>query len=80
MIFPPNRPAQSSGNDRAKSVLLIWFFFLVFAHNWVYRIHTKWFNISPEKFDEIHYAGMALFKIGILLFNLAPYLALRIFV
>ena len=61
-------------------ILLIWFFFIVFAHDWLYRIHSKWYKISREKFDEIHYAGMALFKIGILLFNLAPYLALRLFV
>jgi hypothetical protein len=61
-------------------VLLIWFFFFVFAHDWLYRVHSKWYKISREKFDEIHYAGMALFKIGILLFNLAPYLALRLFV
>jgi hypothetical protein len=26
----------------------------------------------------LHYAGMALYKIGILLFNLVPYIALRI--
>ena len=61
-------------------ILLIWFFLIVFAHDWLYRIHSKWYKISREKFDEIHYAGMALFKIGILLFNLAPYLALRLFV
>ena len=61
-------------------ILLIWFFFFVFAHDWLYRVHSKWYMISREKFDEIHYAGMALFKIGILLFNLAPYLALRLFV
>jgi len=61
-------------------VLFIWFFFLVFAHDWMYRVHSRWYKISREKFDEIHYAGMALFKIGILLFNLAPYLALRLFV
>jgi len=61
-------------------ILLIWFFFFVFAHDWLYRVHSKWYKISREKFDEIHYAGMALFKISILLFNLAPYLALRLFV
>ena len=61
-------------------ILLIWFFFFIFAHDFLHRIHSKWFNISREQFDVIHYAGMALFKIGILLFNLTPYLALRIFV
>ncbi|WP_257387208.1 DUF6868 family protein [Tahibacter caeni] len=29
-------------------------------------------------FDAIHYGGMAVYKIGILLFNLAPLLALHL--
>ena len=36
------------------------------------------FNVSVEAFNAIHYAGMALFKIGIFLFNLVPYWALLI--
>ena len=59
-------------------VLLWWFLFISLAHDWTYRIHGKWFKITPEQFDAIHYGGMAIFKLGILLFNLAPYLALRI--
>jgi hypothetical protein len=59
-------------------ILLWWFIFISLAHDWTYRFHRKWFKLSEEKFDTIHYAGMALFKIGIFLFNLAPYLALRI--
>lgn len=59
-------------------ILLWWFVFISLAHDWTYRFHSKWFKLSEEKFDTIHYAGMALFKIGIFLFNLAPYLALRI--
>jgi len=31
-----------------------------------------------EQFDAIHYAGMTVFKLGIILFNLVPYIALRI--
>ena len=34
--------------------------------------------MSAEQFDAIHYAGMAMYKIGILLVNLVPYVALRI--
>ena len=30
------------------------------------------------QFDAIHYAGMTVFKLGIILFNLVPYIALRI--
>jgi hypothetical protein len=59
-------------------VLLWWLVFFVLAHDWMYRIHCKWFKLSVETFDAIHYAGMALFKTAIFLFVLAPYLALHI--
>ena len=59
-------------------LLLWWFLFIALAHDWTYRYHSKWFKLSVEAFDNMHYAGMGLFKIRILLFNLAPYLALRI--
>ncbi|PKO25926.1 MAG: hypothetical protein CVU35_01750 [Betaproteobacteria bacterium HGW-Betaproteobacteria-8] len=57
-------------------ILLIWFGVILFAHDWVYRLHTRWFNIPMQTFDIIHYASMAAYKIGILLLNLAPLLAL----
>jgi hypothetical protein len=44
----------------------------------MYRLHGRWFRLSPEQFDAIHYGAMAVYKIGILLLNLVPYLALRI--
>lgn len=39
-------------------------------------LHGRWFHLSDNTFDTIHYSGMAVYKIGILLFNLAPLLAL----
>lgn len=59
-------------------LLLWWFLFAVIAHDWTYRMHTKWFEISPQQFDAIHYAGMGIFKMVVIVFNLVPYLALRI--
>jgi len=59
-------------------VLLVWFLFFLLAHDWVYRLHGRWFHLSEEQFDALHYAGMAVFKIGILLFNLVPYVALHL--
>ena len=59
-------------------ILLWWFLFFSLAHDWVYQFHGKWFKLSVEKFDAIHYAGMAFFKICIFLFNIVPYFALRI--
>ena len=59
-------------------LLLWWLLFFILAHDWMYRFHSKWFDIPVGKFDAIHYRAMAFFKIGIFLFNLTPYFALRI--
>jgi len=59
-------------------LLLFWLLWLKLFHNFVYLVHGKWFKLSEEKFDSIHYTGMLFFKMGIFLFNLVPYLALRI--
>ena len=56
--------------------LLVWFSAFVYAHGWMYRLHTRWFKLSVETFDAIHYAGMSVYKIGVLLLNLAPFAAL----
>jgi hypothetical protein len=59
-------------------VLLVWFVVFVLAHDGLHRLHGRWFHLSAEHFDALHYAGMTLFKVGILMFNLVPYLALRL--
>lgn len=59
-------------------ILLIWFFIFTFARNWMRAIHGKWFNLSDETFDIIHYCGMSIYKIGILLLNLTPLIVLYI--
>ena len=58
------------------AVLLIWFGVFVFAHDWIYGMHGRWFKLPVETFDTIHYAGLAVYKIGILLLNLVPLVAL----
>ena len=58
------------------TVLIIWFALIVFAHGWMYGIHSRWFKLSVETFDAIHYTGLAIYKIGILLFNLVPLAAI----
>ena len=59
-------------------VLLLWFLVFLFAHDWMHRLHGRWFRLSPEHFDAIHYSGMAIYKLGIFLFNLVPFIALLI--
>ncbi|HEY8034474.1 MAG TPA: hypothetical protein VIF37_02670 [Methylobacter sp.] len=58
------------------AILIIWFGVFGLAHDSLYRLHRRWFSLSVETFDAIHYAGMALYKIGILLLNIAPLAAL----
>ena len=58
------------------ALLLVWAGTFVLAHDWMYRLHRRWFKLSVEAFDAIHYAGMAIYKIGILLLNLVPLAAL----
>ena len=59
-------------------LLLWWFVMFVFAHDWMYRTHSRWFKLSVEQFNSIHYAGMTFFKIAIFVFNMVPYIALCI--
>ena len=57
------------------AILFIWFGAFVLAHDWMHKMHGRWFKISVETFDAIHYAGLAAYKIGILLLNLVPLIA-----
>jgi hypothetical protein len=59
-------------------ILLLWVIAFLNARDWMYSIHRKWFALSEEAFDIAHYAGMGLFKTAFIVFNLVPYLALRI--
>lgn len=58
------------------AVLLLWFLMLVVARDWIRRLHGRWFQLSDATFDAIHYGCMAVYKVGIFLFNLTPLLAL----
>jgi hypothetical protein len=58
------------------AVLFTWFSVFVFAHDRMYGMHARWFKLSVETFDAIHYAGLSVYKIGIILLNLVPLAAL----
>lgn len=58
-------------------VLCIWFLAFLFARDRIYTLHSRWFGLSDSTFDAIHYGAMAAYKIGILLFNLIPLIALQ---
>jgi hypothetical protein len=59
-------------------ILMVWFLIFIVAHDWMYLLHGRWFGFSIEQFDMLHYAGMSIYKLGIILLNVVPYIALHI--
>ena len=59
-------------------VLLLWFLGFTLFHDWICRVHGKWFHLTAESFDVINYAIIVFFKMVIFVFNVVPYLALRL--
>lgn len=62
------------------ALLLWWWAWIALAGDWVYRVHTGLIRIqlSRPAFDAVHYAAMSLFKLLVILFNVVPYLVLRL--
>ena len=60
------------------AVLLCWFFMYLLAGDWMYGIHSRWFELSRHEFAVIHYCGMGLCKLVIFMFFLFPYIACRL--
>jgi hypothetical protein len=60
------------------AILVAWFLAFNCGHQMLYRLHARWFQLSVSQFDAIHYSGMAIYKIAVLVLNVAPYIALRI--
>jgi hypothetical protein len=59
-------------------ILLWWSLFIMFAGDFVFRMHSKLFKMNREQFFAIHYAGILWFKLVVFVLNVVPYLALRI--
>lgn len=60
------------------SLLILSFLITAFAGDWVYGIHRRWYPIPREAFTIVMCCFIGLFKIGVILFNVVPYLALVI--
>ena len=58
------------------AILLLWFGVFLLAHDWMYRLHTRWFKLTPAAFDALTYGAVAIYKLGNILFFLVPALAL----
>jgi hypothetical protein len=58
-------------------LVLSWLILLI-ARDFIYRIHGRMFRLPEEKIASSWYKSMAFYKILILVFNVIPYIALRI--
>ena len=59
-------------------LVLLWFLSIAFARERIYRLWGRWFRLSAEQFDALSFIGIAVYKVGILLLNVVPYVALSI--
>lgn len=60
------------------AALILWWMVFMLMGDWIVKWHGTWFKLPEERVRDIHYSGMITFKTFVFLFNLAPYLALRI--
>ncbi len=60
------------------ALLVFWTMMCSLAPDLVYRTQHKWFPMPRETFNVVIYGFIGLFKMAFLLFNLVPYIALRI--
>lgn len=60
------------------ALLMIWFVLFTVTHDSFYALTGQWYGLSVDQYNVLMYGGMMVFKLGIILFNLVPYVALRI--
>jgi Family of unknown function (DUF6868) len=60
------------------ALLVFWSIICLFAPNFMYRMHSKFFPIPRETFNVVIYSFLGLFKIIFIVFNVIPYVALLI--
>jgi hypothetical protein len=59
-------------------LLLVWGLLFRLAHDGLFRLWGKWVRVSVEQFDILNIAGITLYKMGVLLFNLVPCIVIYI--
>ncbi len=60
------------------ALLLLATIFISTFNRFTKSIHHKLFHVSMKELDLVYFRYLAYYKLGILLFNLAPYLALKL--
>jgi hypothetical protein len=59
-------------------ILIVWWLQFTQAHDWMNRLLRRWVLLPDEKMDAIQLMGFTLYKLGILLLNIVPFVTLCI--
>jgi hypothetical protein len=59
-------------------ILILWVVFIKWMPSPIYKLHNYWVPITKQAFSMIHYGGIGLYKLLIIVFNLVPYCALML--
>jgi hypothetical protein len=59
-------------------LLVLSFLTWVFAADFVYRMHGKWFPMPRETFNAVFYSFVGMYKIIVFAFNVVPWAVLAI--
>ncbi len=60
------------------SLLIVWILIATRARAPWQRLQVRLFHVPAGSVDTLNWAGIALYKLAIVMFNLVPYVALRI--
>jgi len=60
------------------SILILWFLLSLVARGFLTRLMERFFSVNAETYDRINLSAMFYFKLAVWLFNITPYLVLRI--
>ena len=59
------------------ALLGVWALLATIGQGWLYGLTSRLFRVTPEQFDMLNLAGITLYKMGVLIFNLIPWIALH---
>jgi hypothetical protein len=59
-------------------LMMLWFGMYMLAGELIYVVHGGMFGLSLHELNVIHYCGMAFVKVGVTIFFLFPWIAIRL--
>lgn len=59
-------------------LLFLAFLIWIFAADFIYKLHGRWFAMPRETFNVVFYSFLGIFKILVYVFNLVPWVVLLI--